>query len=437
MTDPNIPVSAQPRVVVVGCGFGGLRLAQKLADAPVQVVLLDRNNYHTFQPLLYQVATGALEAESIAHPVREIFAKQRNSTYRLCEVQHLDHQRKALKTSIGEISYDYLVLASGSTTNFFGNASAAKNSMQNKSVPDALALRNLLFRNLEQAVLETDPARRQALLTIVVVGGGPTGVELSGTLGEMRQRVLPRAYPELRVSDLKIILVEAGPVLLGHMSKKSQADAGQYMAGFGVEVRLNTSIKKLEDDKAYYSDTDFIPTANLIWAAGVQGVVVPGLPADAVGHHRLNVNAYNQVQGFDNVFAIGDVASLVDKDHPKGYPMLAPVAQQQAEQLAHNLQRLLKHEQPVAFSYFDKGTMAIMGRNKAVADLPKGIHFSGFLGWLTWLFVHVLTLIGFRNKAIALIDWTFSYFGSGQALRLVLRAVPGSDSVEAATTKPK
>lgn len=247
---------------------------------------------------------------------------------------------------------------------------------------------------------------------------------------------LARDYRELRPQELKIILIEAGPALLGPMSKKSQANALAYMADFGVEVRLNTAIKKLEDGRVYYSDRDYIETANLIWAAGVSGEAVPGLPAEAVSHSRISVNAWNQVKGFDRVFAIGDVASLVDEDHPKGYPMLAPVAQQQAEQLAKNLGRLLKGGQPIDFSYFDKGTMAIMGRNKAVADLPKGIHFSGFLGWLAWLFVHLLTLVGFRNKAVALIDWMFSYFGNGQALQLIIRAVPDSTSIMDLSAKP-
>ena len=419
----NLPTSKNPRVVIVGCGFGGLRLAQSLKDAPVQIVLLDRNNYHTFQPMLYQVATGALEAESIAHPIREIFVGQDNFLYRMAEAQQIDADNHTLKTSVGDISYDYLVLACGSHTNYFGIESVEKHSMSTKTVPDALTLRSRLFDNLEKAVLETDPEKRQALLNIVVVGGGPTGVEISGTLGEMRRQALPQDYPDLNLADMQIVLVEATGKLLATMSGASQEDALAYMRDFGVDVRLNTSIKRLEDGRAYYSDTDYIPTETLIWAAGVKGAALPGLPDELVTKKNcLTVNEWNQVQGFDNIFAIGDVANLVDKRHPKGYPMLAPVAQQQADQLAKNLVHLIKGDrQPERFRYFNKGTMAIMGRNKAVADLPGRIHFSGFLGWSAWLLVHLVMLIDFRSKAVALVDWGFSYFGTSQALRLIIR----------------
>ena len=420
----NLPTSEHPRVVIVGCGFGGLRLAQSLQNAPVQIVLLDRNNYHTFQPMLYQVATGTLEAESIAHPIREIFAGQENFFFRMTEAQQIDTERTTVKTSIGDIAYDYLVLACGSHTNFFGIESVEQRAMSTKTVPDALSLRNRIFGNLEKAVLEADPEKRQALLNIVVVGGGPTGVEISGTLGEMRRQALPQDYPDLNLADMQIVLVEASGQLLSAMSGASQEDALAYMRDFGVDVRLNTSIKRLEDGRAYYSDTDYIPTDNLIWAAGVKGAALPGLPAALVTRKNcLTVNEWNQVRGFANIFAIGDVANLVDRRHPKGYPMLAPVAQQQADQLAKNLVHLIKGDQkPARFRYLNKGTMAIMGRNKAVADLPGRIHFSGFLGWSAWLLVHLVMLIDFRSKAVALVDWGFSYFGTSQALRLIIRS---------------
>lgn len=420
--DTNLPVSTHPRVLIIGCGFGGLRLAQALRRAPVQVVMVDRNNYHNFQPLLYQVATGALEADSIAYPIRKIFAGQENFFYRMADVQRVDPARNTITTSIGDIHYDYLVLATGSLTNFFGLESIERNAMQIKSIPNALNLRSFIFQNFEKALLTDDPAARQALLNIVVVGGGPTGVEISGSLAEMRKHVLPKDYPELDLQTMQIFLVEAGDALLGPMSPASRADAKRYMDDLGVLVRLNTSIKRYEDGKAYFSETEFIPTANLVWAAGVNGAEVPGLPAEVVAHNkRITVNSWSQVLGQPNIFAIGDVANLVTDEMPHGMPMLAPVAQQQADHLAGNLQRLLRGEQPTAFVYTNKGSMAIVSRNKAVVDLPGNIHFNGFFGWLTWLFIHLLTLVGFRNKVVAFVDWAFSYFSSDQALRLIIR----------------
>jgi NADH dehydrogenase len=419
--DTNLPVSAQPRVVIVGCGFGGLRLAKELADAPVQVVVVDRNNYHNFQPLLYQVATGALEADSIAYPVRKIFAGQKNFFFRMADVKGVSSAANTLQTSIGDIKYDYLVVATGSLTNFFGIESIEKNAMQIKSIPNALNLRSYIFQNFEQALLATDPEHKQALLNIVVVGGGPTGVEISGSLAEMRNHVLPKDYPELDLKKMQIFLVEAGPALLGPMSKASQGDAKRYLDELGVKVMLNTGIKRYEEGKAYYSDTEYIPTENMVWAAGVNGAALPGVAESSVTRNkRITVNQWNRVEGETNIFAIGDVANMVTEEMPKGLPMLAPVAQQQAAHLAKNLQRIMRNEAPQDFKYFDKGVMAIVSRNKAVVDI-KNIHFKGFLGWLSWLFIHLILLVGFRNRVVALVDWAFSYVSSGQALRLIIR----------------
>ena len=420
--DTNLPVSPHPRVVIIGCGFGGLRLAKSLRKAPVQVVVIDRNNYHNFQPLLYQVATGALEADSIAYPIRKIFAGQPNFFYRMADVQRVDPARHTIATSVGDIRYDYLVLATGSLTNFFGLESIERNAMQIKSIPNALNLRSFIFQNFEKALLTDDPAAKQALLNIVVVGGGPTGVEISGSLAEMRKHVLPKDYPELDLRAMQIFLVEAGAELLAPMSPASQADAKRYLVELGVKVRLNTSINRYEDGRAYFSDTEFIPTENLVWAAGVNGAEVPGLPPEVVARNkRINVNGWNQVQGQSNIFAIGDVANLVSQNMPRGLPMLAPVAQQQADHLATNIQRLLRGEAPKDFKYLNKGAMAIVSRNKAVVDMPGNIHFNGIFGWATWLFVHLMTLVGFRNKVVAFVDWAFSYFSSDQALRLIIR----------------
>lgn len=429
--DTNIPATSQPRIVIVGCGFAGLRLAKDLADAPVQVVVIDRNNYHNFQPLLYQVATGALEADSIAYPIRKIFAAQKNFFFRMTSVQNIDTARSIVVTSIGEIRYDHLVLATGSLTNFFGIESIERNAMQIKSIPNALNLRSYLFQNFEKALLKENPEERQALLNVVIVGGGPTGVEIAGSLAEMRKDVLPKDYPELDLKQMEIYLMEAGPAVLGPMSKFAQDKAKRYLDSMNVHVRLNTPVKRFEDCKAYISDTEFIRTENLIWAAGVNGNEVPGLPGDVIARNKcIKVNRWNRVEGQTNVYAIGDVASMVTDDMPRGFPMLAPVAIQQAEQLADNFKRLLRGEAPVDFKYFNKGSMAIVGRNRAVVDLPGNKHFSGFLGWLTWLFVHLMTLVGFRNKVVTLIDWAFSYASSDRALRLIIRPYKRSDFKE-------
>ena len=420
--DTNLPQTSQPRIVIIGCGFAGLRLAKDLAKAPVQVVVIDRNNYHNFQPLLYQVATGALEADSIAYPIRKIFAGQPNFFFRMADVERVDPGRNTVVTNIGDIRYDHLVLATGSLTNFFGLDSIEQNAMQIKSVPNSLNLRSSLFQNFEKALLIEDPGQRQALMNVVVVGGGPTGVEICGSLAEMRKDVLPQDYPELDLKKMEIYLIEAGGEVLGPMSKESQEKSKTYLENMGIHLRLNTHAQRFENGKLYYSETEFIRTENLIWAAGVNGAAIDGLPADVVARNkRVNVDTHNRVLGQRNVYAIGDVANMVTEEMPRGYPMLAPVAIQQAEQLADNFQRLLRGQGLKPFKYVNKGSMAIVGRNRAVVDLPGNLHFSGFLGWLTWLFVHLMTLVGFRNKVITFISWGISYFSSDKALRLIIR----------------
>ena len=422
--DTNLPRTGQPRVVIIGCGFAGLRLAQKLRKDPVQVVVIDRNNYHNFQPLLYQVATGALEPDSIAYPIRKIFAGQKNFFFRMADVQRVVPERKVVETSSGEIAYDQLVIATGSLTNFFGMESIERNGMQIKSIPNALNLRSFLFQNFEKALLMTDPETRQALLNVVLVGGGPTGVEMAGALAEMRNHVLPKDYPEMDLQQMQIHVVEAGPALLGPMSGAAQTKARAYLEAMGVKIHLNTSIKRFENCRAYFGDgpNDYFPTENLVWAAGVNGAAIAGLPEPVVTRNqRLTVNRWNQLEGVPDVFAIGDVANLVTEATPKGYPMLAPVAQQQADQLAENLRRLRAGQPPQPFKYFNKGVMAIVSRNKAVVDLPGDYSFGGFFGWLTWLFVHLMTLVGFRNKVVTFVDWAIQYFSADRALRLIIR----------------
>lgn len=434
--DTNLPQTTQPRIVIIGCGFAGLRLAKDLARLPVQVVVIDRNNYHNFQPLLYQVATGGLEADSIAYPIRKIFAGQHNFYYRMADVERVDPARNVVQTNIGDIHYDHLVLATGSLTNFFGLTSIEENAMQIKSVPNALNLRSYLFQNFEKAILTEDPAQRQALMNVVVVGGGPTGVEICGSLAEMRKDVLPKDYPELDLKKMEIYLVESGAEVLGPMSKFAQEKGKEYLENMGIHLRLNTHAQRYEDGKVYYSETEFIRTQNLIWAAGVNGAALDGLPEEVIARNkRVNVDTHNRVLGLRNVYAIGDVANMVTEEMPRGYPMLAPVAIQQAEQLGDNLGRLLRGEAMEPFKYVNKGSMAIVGRNRAVVDLPGDLHFGGFLGWLTWLFVHLMTLVGFRNKAVTLVGWAISYFSSDKALRLIIRPFKRHDFDERPVVK--
>ncbi len=417
----NIPVTDQPRVVIIGCGFGGLRLAKNLRHANVQVVLVDRNNYHNFQPLLYQVATGGLEADSIAYPIRKIFTGQQNFFFRMAEVTAIHPEINQVQTSIGDIRYDYLVISSGSATNFFGNKQIEENAMQIKSIPSALNLRSLIFQNFEKALLMTREDQRDPLMDIVVVGGGPTGVELSGTLAEMKKYVLPKDYPELDMSMMDIYLMEAGPTLLNGMSKESQEKALNYLKDMGVHVLLSSPVESFEANVIKYGGGKTINASTMIWAAGVFGANIPGLDEPAVARNkRVNVNTWNQVVGYSNIFAIGDLANMETKDFPKGHPMVAPVAIQQAELLAENLSRIIAGQTPREFVYKNKGVMATVGRNRAVVDLPK-FKFGGFFAWLVWMFVHLMTLVGFRNKLVTFVGWVWNYFAFDTALRLIIR----------------
>lgn len=417
----NIPVTNQPRVVIIGCGFAGLRLAKNLRHANVQVVLIDRNNYHNFQPLLYQVATGGLEADSIAYPIRKIFTGQKNFFFRMAEVTAIHPEINQIETTIGDIRYDYLVVSSGSATNFFGNKVIESNAMQIKSIPSALNLRSLIFQNFEKALLMNTEEQRDQLMNIVVVGGGPTGVELSGTLAEMKKYVLPKDYPELDMKLMDIYLIEAGPSLLNGMSKESQQKALDYLKDMGVHIALNAPVESFENNLVRYGGGQTIYATTMIWAAGVFGANIPGLNQQAVTrNNRFNVNRWNRVEGYQNIFAIGDVANMVTDDFPKGHPMVAPVAIQQAELLAENLPRIIAGQAPKEFVYKNKGVMATVGRNRAVVDLPK-FTFGGFFAWLVWMFVHLMTLVGFRNKVVTLVGWVWNYFAFDTALRLIIR----------------
>lgn len=407
--------------MIIGGGFGGLRLARALKGKPFQVILLDKHNYHTFQPLLYQVATAGIEPDSIGYPLRKIFEGQKDFFFRLAEVQHIDAQLKQIDTSIGSLRYDKLILATGSGTNFFGNKELEANAMSMKSIPEALDIRSLLLQNFEQALLTKDLDERQALMNVVIVGAGPTGVELAGALSELRKHILPKDYPDLDVRRMEVHLIESAPKVLAAMSEESSKDALAGLEELDVLVWLDTFVESYDGQKAITKDGKEFLAHTLIWAAGVKGEPIEGIhPTAIVGGNRIGVNHVNEVQGMNDVFAIGDVAAMVDETNPRGHAMVAQVAIQQGDRLAKNLILESKGKEPVPFVYNDLGSMATIGRNKAVVDLPKK-HFKGIFAWMVWLFVHIMQLVGFRNKLLVLMNWTYSYFHYARDTRLIIR----------------
>lgn len=435
-----IPNTHQPRIVIVGGGFGGLELARKLAGIEAQVVLFDRYNFHTFQPLLYQVATAGLEADSIAGPFRKLFEEQENFYFRLANVQRIDPTERMVHTSIGGLKFDYLILANGAKTNYFGNKELEKHVFPLKQIPHALDLRNRILENFEKAILANTLEERQSLIDFVVVGGGPTGVEVAGALGELKMHVLPHDYPELDFRQMDIHLIEGSPRLLNGMSDKAGQKALEYLKKFQVDVWLNTFVKSYDGKDIVLSNGQMLQSRTVIWAAGVMGDVIEGMPAEAIHArgNRLKVDEYNRVAGTDHVFAIGDVAAMITADTPNGHPMIAPVAMQQGELLANNLRRLLAGRQDLkAFKYFDKGSMATIGRNKAVVDLPGKLRFQGFFAWFVWLFVHLMAIAGYRNRIVILMNWFWNYFTYDRASRLIIKPFVKEKDIELAeTTKP-
>lgn len=409
-----------PKVVIVGGGFGGIQLAKNLREKDVQVLMLDKHNYHTFQPLLYQVATGGLEADSIAFPLRKIFKGQKNFSFRVAEVKKIHPERKAITTTIGEFFYDYLILATGSDSNYFGSKELEHYTMPMKSIPEALNLRNMLLQNLEQSLIETDPAKKAGLLNFVVVGGGPTGVELSGALSELKRHVLKKDYPELDISQVHIYLVEGAPVLLGPMSPQSQTHAREFLTEMGVTVLTDVKLNSYDGEVIKLSNGQDIITKNVLWSAGVKGAFPEGIPQDKIVRGgRIKVDEFNRIDGFKDIFAIGDCAAMQTEGFPNGHPGVAPVAVQQGKHLAKNILKIFNNEEPEPFKYFDKGSMATVGRNRAVVDIGK-IRFQGVFAWFVWMFVHLITLVGFRNKMIVFVNWVWSYFSLDRGTRLII-----------------
>lgn len=421
MKATQLPENTLPRLIIVGGGFGGIELAKKLKDKPVQVIMLDRHNYHTFQPLLYQVATGGLEPDSIAFPLRRIFKGQKNLSFRVCAVQEIIPEKQILKTSIGEMAYDYLVLATGSDTNFFGQKEVEHYAMPMKTIPEALNLRSMILQNLEEALIEKNQERKAALLNFVVVGGGPTGVELAGALSELKKHVLATDYPELNIHDVNIYLIEGSPKVLGMMSEQASNKSQAFLVEMGVQVLCNQRVINYNGETIELSDAPPIPSKNVLWSAGVKGEVVKGIPTEAITRgNRILVDEFNRVKEFDNLFAIGDVAAMISSEYPNGHPGVAPVAIQQGKLLAKNLLHIIFKENLEPFNYFDKGAMATVGRNKAVVDIGK-IRFQGIFAWFVWMFVHLMTLVGFRNKVVVFVNWVWSYFSYDRGTRLIIR----------------
>lgn len=416
----NIPDTNLKRVVIIGGGFGGLRLAKNLSTKNFQVVLLDRHNYHTFQPLLYQVATAGLEPDSIAHAIRQIFAKRENFYFRIANISEIDTENQLLHSNIGELNYDYLIIATGSDTNYYGNKNIQKHAMPMKTIPEALDLRSLILQSLEAALLTNDLDERFRLMNYVIVGGGPTGVELAGAMAELKKHVLPNDYPDLDIRRMNVHLIQAADRLLPGMSKNASDKALKYLDKLGVQVWFNMMVKDY-DGQVITTDKRPFDATTLIWAAGVKGTLIPGIEGeDKIKGGRYVVNDFNQIQGFDNIFAIGDVAVQITEEKPHGDPMVAQVAIQQGKLLADNLPKLHEGKEMKPFKYKDKGSMATIGRDKAVVDLPNW-KFSGWFAWFVWMFVHLASLIGFRNKAIALTNWIVQYFQYNKSVRVIIR----------------
>jgi NADH dehydrogenase len=397
-------------------------LVKQFAKKNVQVVLLDKRNYHTFQPLLYQVSSSGLEPDSIAYPLRKIIKKHDNIFFRLAEVSSIDSQTNQVITNIGTLSYDYLVIATGTKTNYFGNQAIKDNSMPMKTVPQALDIRSLILQNFEKATIANSLEEREALLNFVIVGGGPTGVELAGAIAELKNHILPKDYHDLNAKDMQIHLLEGGPRLLPPMSEHASKKALEFLEKLGVLVHCNTFVKDYNGLVVSTNTNLILESETLIWAAGVTGNPIQGLDANVLVEHanRYRVNSFNQVEGYPNIFALGDIALMETEAFPKGHPQVAQPAIQQGKLLGKNLMKLIDGKPLKKFKYRDKGSMATIGRNKAVVDL-KAYKFSGFFAWFIWMFVHLMSLVGFRNRIVVLFNWTYNYINFDKAARLIIR----------------
>lgn len=411
------------KVVIVGGGFGGLNLAKKLVcKHDLHVTLVDLNNYHFFPPLVYQVSTAFIEPSNISYPFRKMFQGKTNFRYFMGSLTHINTQDNIIETDTGNVEYDILVLAMGTETNYFGMENVKRYALPMKTIDDALNFRNHILLNVEKVTRLNEGPEREKLQNVVIAGGGPTGVEISGMLAEMRKNILRKDYPELTTLRGKIYLIDASSSLLGPMSQKSQKEAYKVLDKLGVEIILNTAVKDYVNQKVILANGETIPSATVVWASGVIAREAPGLPKESIGRgRRVIVDEFNRVKGFSNIFAIGDMCyQTTDSKYPDGHPQLAQVAIQQGKLLGENLLRLKKGLEMKPFSYFNKGSMAIIAKYKAVVDLPKGF-FKGFLAWMVWLFIHLIPIAGFRNKLKLAYNWLWSFITNDPTLRLIIR----------------
>lgn len=422
----NIQRNQKKRVVIVGGGLGGLRLAEDLYGSGMQVVLIDKNNFHQFPPLIYQIASAGIDPSSISFPFRQIFRKRKDFYFRMAEARMVDTEKKILQTSIGKIDYDYLVLAAGATTNFFGNKNIEEWAIPMKTVPEAMGLRNALLSNLERALTCATEEERQELLNVVIVGGGATGVEIAGALAEMRRYVIPYDYPDMDSSLMHIYLIEAGDRLLAGLSQESSQKAYEFLKSMGVDIQFGKMVTDYRDHKVIMKDGTEIPTRTFLWVSGIRANAMPGIDESHMGRgFRFKVDEYNRIPGVDDVFAIGDQClQTSDAAYPNGHPQVAQVAIQQAKNLAKNLKRINQGADSstlTAFRYKNLGSMATIGRNKAVVEIGK-FHSQGFFAWVLWLVVHLRSILGVKNKVMVLLNWLWKYISYNDSIRMITYA---------------
>jgi NADH:ubiquinone reductase (H+-translocating) len=411
------------KVVIVGGGFAGLNLAKKLTcNRRFHVLLVDRNNYHFFPPLLYQVSTAFIEPSNVSYPFRKMFQERKNLRFHMGSLERISPETNTIETTTGTVDYDYLVLALGTETNFFGMENVKENALPMKTIDDALTLRNHLLLNVEKLIKMEESEQKEKLRNIVIAGGGPTGVEIAGMLAEMSKNILMKDYPEIKTNKGKIYLIDSGDSLLGPMSEKSQQEAYGVLKSIGVEIKLGVAVKDYIDANVLLSTGELIPSNTLIWATGVIAREAPGLASDVFTRgRRIIVDEFNRVKNTKNIFAIGDIAlSTADPEYPSGHPQLAQVAIQQGKQLGRNLERIVDQEKLQPFRYKNKGTMAIIAKYKAVVDLPHGF-LKGFTAWIVWLFIHIIPIAGFRNKVKLAMNWFWSFITDDPTLRLIIR----------------
>lgn len=410
------------RIIIIGGGFGGLKLAECLNNTRFEILLIDKLNHHQFQPLFYQVATAGLEPSSISFPLRGIFHHSKNVRIRYAEVLVVMPEKNCVLTTIGELRYDFLVVATGVTTNFFGNKNLETWTYPMKSTSEAINIRQHVLQNFEDALVADDDDRT-GLMNVVIVGGGPTGVELSGAFAEMKRHVFPKDYPELDFSKMNVMLLEGSGKTLGNMSEQSSSKSKQYLEELGVKVMVNTRVKDYDGKKVLLEDGSFIASNTVIWAAGIRGNVIEGIPPAAIVRgNRLKVNRFNLVEGCHNIYAIGDIAFMTTEKYPQAHPQVANVALGQAKLLSKNFKRMLKSQPLAPYEYKDKGSMATIGKHKAVVDLSF-MHFQGFFAWFVWMGLHLLLLMGMKNKIFVFVDWLISYFSNDSTLRLIFTPV--------------